>query len=74
MVSRGEGESDARAVTRGKMAKRGSEKARENSRKVTNYKPFIGFWQLRKAGLNKHTGKSCIHKITSLGDDLVQIE
>ena len=26
-------------------------------------KPFIGFWQPRKAGLNKHTGKSCIHKI-----------
>jgi len=33
------------------------------------YKPFIGFWQPRKAGLNKHTEKSCIHnihKITSL--------
>jgi len=27
------------------------------------HKPFIGFWQPRKAGLNKHTGKSCIHKI-----------
>jgi len=31
-------------------------------RKVNN-KPFVGFWQPRKAGLNKHTGKSCIHKI-----------
>ena len=33
------------------------------------HKPLIGFWQPRKAGLNKHTGKSCthkIHKITSL--------
>jgi len=33
------------------------------------YKPFIGFWQPRKAGLNKHAEKSCIHnihKITSL--------
>jgi len=27
------------------------------------YKPFIGFWQPRKAGLNKHTEKSWIHKI-----------
>ena len=26
-------------------------------------KPFIGFWQPWKAGLNKHTEKSCIHKI-----------
>jgi len=26
-------------------------------------KPFIGFWQPRKAGLNKHTGISCIHNI-----------
>ena len=30
---------------------------------TTNYKPFVGFWQPRKAGLNKHTGKSYIHKI-----------
>jgi len=32
-------------------------------------KPFIGFWQPGKAGLNKQTEKSCIHnihKITSL--------
>jgi len=33
------------------------------------HKPFIGFWQPRKAGLNKHAGKSYIHKIT--GNDLV---
>ena len=26
-------------------------------------KPFIGFWQPRKTGLDKHTEKSCIHKI-----------
>ena len=26
-------------------------------------KPFIGFCQPRKAGLNKLTGKSCVHKI-----------
>jgi len=30
---------------------------------VTHTQPFIGFWQPRKAGLNEHTGKSCIHKI-----------
>ena len=29
-------------------------------------KPFIGFWQPRKSGLNKHTGKSCIHKIHNI--------
>jgi len=29
-------------------------------------KPFIGLWQPQKAGLKKHTGKSCIHKITLL--------
>jgi len=45
---------------------------------ITN-KPFIGFWQPRKAGLNKHklTGK-CMHtqnRITVFtGNDLVQIE
>jgi len=39
---------------------------------MTFHKQFIGFWQPQKAGLNKHTGKSCkhkihnIHKITSL--------
>jgi len=30
------------------------------------HKPFIGFWQPRKAGLNKHTGKSCVHKIHNI--------
>ena len=35
-------------------------------RNLQLYKPFIGFWQPRKAGLNKHTGKSCVHKDTSL--------
>ena len=29
----------------------------------THHKPFIGFWQPRKAGLSIQTGKSCIHKI-----------
>jgi len=38
------------------------------------HKPFVGFWQPRKAGLNKHTGKSCIHKIYITANDLVQIE
>jgi len=28
--------------------------------------PFVGFRQLRNAGLNKRAGKSCIHQITSL--------
>ena len=28
-----------------------------------NHKPLIGFWKPRQAGLNIHTGKSCIHKI-----------
>jgi len=38
-----------------------------NCRRLYN-KPFFGFWLPRKAGLNKHklTGKSCIHKLTSL--------
>jgi len=27
---------------------------------------LIGFWQPREAGLNKHTGKSCIHKIRKI--------
>jgi len=41
----------------------------ETQCKITTNKPFIGFWQPRKAGLNKHTETSCIHnihKITSL--------
>ena len=35
------------------------------SRRVV-HKPFIGLWQPRKAGLNKHTGKSCIHKLHNI--------
>ena len=33
----------------------------ESWQHARGYKPFIGFWQPRKAGLNKHTGKSCTH-------------
>jgi len=32
-------------------------------KRIGSHKLFFGFWQPRKAGLNKHTGKSCIHKI-----------
>jgi len=35
----------------------------QTDKHIDNNKPFIGFWQPRKAGLNKHTGKSRIHKI-----------
>ena len=48
------------------------------------HKPFIGFWQPRKAGLNKHTGNHAYTKYTIYtiqytqnhitGNDLVQIE
>jgi len=51
-----------------KQVNNSSSKCQQQMKNGFTHKRFrpIGFWQPRKAGLNKHTGKSCIHKITSM--------